>query len=512
MTNPGLLDFFVLEASEYVEQMDGIVAAAGQGPPSPEDLMRASRALRGSAMMARMPSLSELAGGVERVSRALRDGLVMWEPGLQGVITSAIDDLKLLLRSIRTWGPAEEQRAKARAAELARYAPVGARAATPAGPSATGLGFFASEAGDVAKAIDTFIARTGDREALGEILRRARAMRGVAAIRDLPPLAEVVEAVERAAKPLELSSAAPAAPQLALLAAASSVLRDAAQNLSLGQLPSVEGAALDRFADAARAWTSTGDADVVVPIATLFHDDGGPHIVSAAPNPPTTPAQRFRLEAVSQAEHLRRIVADARDARDAAARDRSTRELAGALRALRRGAEGFGERAVAAFVDRIADAAARRDPQALAALDEAAALLAEPSTAPNALAGRLAGLGIGPPAAVPASSAPIRPVAAAPTAPASPPAVPHRARDGRGFTPSGQPLDIALEQTLARFGALDDQPLSDPAPLPIEALLYRGNSALARARQIRDAMRSAPAPDSALLAELYDLLDLAAAE
>lgn len=51
---------------------------------------------------------------------------------------------------------------------------------------------------------------------------------------------------------------------------------------------------------------------------------------------------------------------------------------------------------------------------------------------------------------------------------------------------------------------------SGTSPVPIEALLYRGESALARARALSDVLRgtSAPAPDA--LAELYDLLDLSA--
>jgi hypothetical protein len=48
--------------------------------------------------------------------------------------------------------------------------------------------------------------------------------------------------------------------------------------------------------------------------------------------------------------------------------------------------------------------------------------------------------------------------------------------------------------------------------VPIEQLLYSGRAALDRAREVRDALRARPgAPDPALLAELYDLLDLAAA-
>ena len=48
-------------------------------------------------------------------------------------------------------------------------------------------------------------------------------------------------------------------------------------------------------------------------------------------------------------------------------------------------------------------------------------------------------------------------------------------------------------------------------PVPVEQLLYRGRSAIARAREVRDALKSRPG-DPALLDELFDLIDLAASE
>ena len=43
----GLLDFFVLEASEYLERLDGIVAAAGDGAPDFDAITGYARRLRG---------------------------------------------------------------------------------------------------------------------------------------------------------------------------------------------------------------------------------------------------------------------------------------------------------------------------------------------------------------------------------------------------------------------------------------------------------------------------------
>jgi len=66
----GFLDFFVLEASDYIEQLDGLLAHAGAMSPDADSLQRLARALRGSATMAKLPAFAELAGAVERIGRA----------------------------------------------------------------------------------------------------------------------------------------------------------------------------------------------------------------------------------------------------------------------------------------------------------------------------------------------------------------------------------------------------------------------------------------------------------
>ena len=58
MTSPGFLDFFVLEAGEYIEQLDGIILRGGTDL---EALVRSARALRGSATMAKLTPFADLA-------------------------------------------------------------------------------------------------------------------------------------------------------------------------------------------------------------------------------------------------------------------------------------------------------------------------------------------------------------------------------------------------------------------------------------------------------------------
>ena len=53
----GLLDFFVLEASEYTEQLDGALARSAGNAPDLDLFTRNARALRGSATMARVDGI-----------------------------------------------------------------------------------------------------------------------------------------------------------------------------------------------------------------------------------------------------------------------------------------------------------------------------------------------------------------------------------------------------------------------------------------------------------------------
>lgn len=510
----GVVDFFIVEANEYIDRLDALLAAAGPSGPDPEAFTRAARALRGSATMARQQGMADLAAALERVGRALRgagSGL-RWEPSLSAVLVAAVDDLRILLRNVRHWGAEEESRAQARTAELSRLAPP-PPASTPAGraaaasPGAGGAGspFLASETSELARALDHFLA-TSAAEARAKVIERVRALRGVADVRDLAPLPEVMETVEDVLKTIELSApAAATARQQALLAAAAALLRRASRDIAARGRPATDLPELAPF-NAARAALAEerGSADRIVPITELFYDDAGPHVIAAAPHPPTTAAERFRLEVVSLAEHLRLVVAEARSPTSTDHRERLAREMQSALRALGSAANSFGETLVARFAAAWSERTDTLDASALAALDEAAALLANPATRTEELGQALERL-----AAPHAPQAP-----AAPAAPAPPTGQPPRREPIR--TPTGRELHDFLQNGIAGFRDLEERPLSPPVPLPdeeivpIEQLLYRGRRALERAAQLRaEILRQDGTPSREAVQELFDLIDLA---
>lgn len=544
MTAPvGFLDFFVLEASDYIEQLDALLQGSGGGQPDAEALQRTARSLRGSATMAKLSAFAQMSAGMERVGRALREGALEWDPSLRGVLVATVDDCKLLLRNVRTWSPSDDARAQARIDELVRHAPL--RPATPLATSTTAGhdSYLATEASNIGAGLELLATRPSDRDAAANVLRRVRALRGIASVKDHPALADVLEAAESAAQPLELGERTLSPERIALLGAAAMLMRAISDAVRGSRLVDPAGPEMSRFAAALDAMQDKASgADRVVPIAELFYHDGGPTVVTEAPNPPTSPTERFRLEVVSQGEHLRGLVATARNAHDEPSRDRVRRALRQALRALRQSAESFGEREVADFVAMHNDSVVRLDTRALDSLDQVAALLAQPATSGGSLGDRIRAVRAtrGTPAlAMPAQPAPPPPAAPASVPPAAPPApvpagtesarpatlarpaIPARtATPARGATPAGNvALGELLDRGIRTLDTLPKTPLSNPValpeqpPVPIEVLLYRGRAAVERAREIRDEARRSGTPlDADRLAELFDLIDLALVE
>ncbi|MFI5244714.1 MAG: hypothetical protein ACHQQR_05765, partial [Gemmatimonadales bacterium] len=241
-------------------------------------------------------------------------------------------------------------------------------------------------------------------------------------------------------------------------------------------------------------------------IHTLFPDGGGDNIVHAEPNPPTTSAQRFKLEVASQAEHLRRLVGDARRSADAPSRQRLGHELRNAIRSLSRSASSFGESAMAASLDALVETAATLDSTSLTRLDEIAGALA--SKADERVASRTTPVaprmtGDAPGTTTVAATAPAQPAGTVPLAAA----------------PSGAALHDLLGAGISGLSELERTPLAEPAEIeddgvvPIQDLLYRGRAAMHRATQLGHEFRQAGStPNADALAELYDLLELAEAE
>jgi chemotaxis protein histidine kinase CheA len=544
MTSPdGLMHFFILEATDYIDRLDSLLTSAGDEGPDSSAFGRYARNLRGSATMSRQMGIADVASALERLARALRNRAIRWDQSVHGPVVGAVDDLRILVRAVRTPGSDESPRVRARIDELAKLVPASVTAfATPSQSQPNGaITFLAGEAAELARAIDHLVSAPDDDNARAHPAERVRALRGVAELKDIPALGEVVDAVESTLKSLELGAQHVASTrQKTLLTAAAAILRRIARDIASRGRASDDIPELASFKSALAATEQdAGRGDRIVPIAQLFHDDEGPHILTTAPQPPTSAAERFRLEVVSLAEHLRGVVAHARSHRAPEEREKNQRELRSALRALGSAANSFGEKQVARFSAEWSVRVATLNDAQLEALDRAAALLANPATRPEEVArglerlaaprapqpgvrGAPAGaLGDADVAAILRTPTPMSavPVTRAPSpAPVKPDNTRVATREPAARTPTGRELRDYLQTGIAGFGALEATPLSNPALIPdetivpIEQLLYRGKAALSRARELRDEMLGARVPQRETIEELFDLLDLAIAD
>ncbi|HTR79073.1 MAG TPA: Hpt domain-containing protein [Gemmatimonadaceae bacterium] len=540
MTGPApLLDFFVLEAVEYLEQLDAILSRTPAGSvPDTAAVQRLARALRGSATMAKLSAFAEVAAGIERMGRGLQNGTVQWTPGVGASLIGAVDDLKILVRSARTWSAADTERAGARVAELARYAPLPVSSTAPTPVVTGGLTFFATETMNIAAGVELLATRPDDRDAAGQVLKRLRALRGVAGIKDVPGLVDVLDATEDAAMGLERGTG-PVSPRgEAVLRAAASVLRRCSNELRDGAAADSRASERLAFAEAVERWFEHEEHDeTVVPIEELFYADQGPHIVSAALHPPTSSGERFRLELVSSGENLRGLV-EAADATHGEATPRTRREFRRAIRGVAAVARSFGDRTSAGFFDDVAAGLATAKPLDLTELAHIAAALTNPGPHGELLFAKLAGersADVERPPEAAVADVPLPPAPVSRSSFKTPlmveqvdgePQASTPPRDGRpSVRASSDEASTAatrdlLDAGVSAIGRLAGRSLATPASIPqaeivsIESLLYRGRGALVRAIELRDELRrsgSLGAPPETL-DELFDLLDLALAD
>lgn len=496
--SPELLEFYLVEATEYVDALDQLLTSPASSPDA-NALLATARALRGSSTMAKVDPISELSLAVEQIAIRSRDFELPWSQELYRSLRGCVDDLRMLVRGVRVWSDREQARADERLADLRRHLPNETRRPTPPTSEATTPVFVALQAAAIAAGLDTFLASPVQRRALDDAVGRSRTLRGIAGIADFPPLADVADAVERTARRL-MPDATLALEERELFQAAAAVFGRAADQLrAAGRLepPVEESARLARAVSALEA--PSAPAPPVVRIDHLFFADEGPHVVQRSGTPPMSAEQRLHRELLSRAEHLQRLVGESRIATDPVARARAARELKGSVRELETIAASFGAHQVAAF---FADAGRDADilaPSELDALASAARLATAPFTTLDELEQRIA---------VVQRNRRLTPAAAQA-------AVTHAATVGRSATPTGRELQDLLATGLEGLSSLESEPLIEPAPvesetvLPIDDLLYTGDAALLRAIELRDALRDRGTAPGEALEELFDLLDLA---
>src|SRR3989441_7133095 len=538
MTGPaqplGMSDFFALEAGEYLERLDGLLAKSDH--PNADELVRLARALRGSALMANQQPIARAAAGLESLARAVREGRRPWDAQTTQLGVRAVDDLKIFVRRAGSWTEADTAKAEALGQELDQLAgrpSAQIRAVEALGLDAGARAFVAREGAAIASALDraaqALRASSPGPDPLQHVLRALQPLRGLAALADLPPLPDLLDGIERTIAELSRSGLAPPEHVAELCQTAATAIARAAREVAERGRPDPEAAEFRRFAELlVRSMESEPD---VVSIGSLYYNDSGPHLVSRGV-PVARPSTLGRLELVSHGEHLRQAADSLERAPSATQRELRAHTLGSTFRALADAGGG-------ALADRVAEfaGAAREAVANGSAVSHAAAFAAELRRVGDLLARATAGdedalaAELGPPIEQIKSlghpgAAPPVPIETLAPAPPPPPARPvaQPARPAAARTAAETPDLVgswAAYERMVQAGvgpasleeliALKDALPKDSLPVvDVRTLLYRGQQALKRAQELRAAAQHASGDSLlALVDEVCDLVALA---
>ncbi|HEX6992289.1 MAG TPA: hypothetical protein VF151_10395 [Gemmatimonadales bacterium] len=335
----GSADFFALEAGECLDHLDVLISQPDGGDPS--QMLRYSRALRGSALMANQTAIARSAAGFEALARAVRDGKRAFDAVAREQASQAVDDVRHLVRRVKEWGPGDEARATRIASELAALAGGEVRDPrqhpTPSGSQAqTGVrAFVAREGALVASALDraarSLEATPEAREPLYAVLRRMQSLRGLAELSELSPLPEVLDGIELAVGDLtRLFAPPPGVP--ALLDAAAAALTRIARDVADRGTPEPGAPEAQQFTD--RLLRAFASEDDVVAIEQLLDRANGDAIVRSSAQPQFAPPSPLGpVELVSHGEHLVQAAEQLMTAASVTARDLRLYALVPAFRA-----------------------------------------------------------------------------------------------------------------------------------------------------------------------------------
>ena len=561
MTNPlAASDFFALEAGECLDRLETLVNRV-ERPPA-DDFLRATRVLRGSALMASQQPIARAAAGMEAVARAMRENRREWDPGTREQLAQAVEEFRFLVRRVREWSEGDTARAHRLGLGLESLAgrPGSVPAERRGGHAELNTGvraFVAREGALIASALDraarALLTAPEDREPLYTVIRRMQSLRGLAELGELVPLPEILDGIELAIGDLTRLFAPPPGVDQVMSAAAAALTRISRDIAEQGR-PDAETEEARHFTDLLlRAFAVERD---VISIESLYFDNDPAPVTPPSSQPRfASPAPLGPLELVSHGEHLCQIADLISRSRSPIERDLRLYHLLGTLRTAGPPGSDPVSSALSVFARATREAlgsgvAATGGDSLVRCLGEAGELLRSVADADDRMqvsrrlldvAHRLDsvrtgaepqhGISTALPATADADVVPIEslaydadsdivPIESLAPSDASPAgrgleasfATLERLQREQGATPVTPSLDGLLQRSTAA------SPVDQEEPIAIEALCYRGRSALQRADAVgRDLAAALARPQDLatirpLLQELLDLVPLALVE
>jgi chemotaxis protein histidine kinase CheA len=352
MTQPlGIDDFFVLEAGDYLDRLANL--SGNTTAPSSDELVRFTRALRGSALMANQQPIARAAGGLEHLVRAFRDGRRAWDGELSSLVREAVDMLRTLVERARNWTPEDTARAERLAMQLEGAAGGPAKPAPAMAPPPSEAGvraFLARESAALGSVLDQaariFQAGTAAPDTLQVVLRRMQPLRGLAALSDFPPLPDVLDGIERTLVGVSRLEISPVSGGGRLEAAARALSR-AARDIADRGKPDLEASEFRGFATLLLA--SEDEEQPAVPIESLFFAGENGIVQRGVPPRGAVGGGMGAAAVVSRGEHLCQAADEIAEATTATQRDLRLHVLVGDLKTLGNGLPTGLEVAVDAF-------------------------------------------------------------------------------------------------------------------------------------------------------------------
>ncbi len=275
----GMTEFFGMEASEYLERLDALVSSPQR--PDTQELVRLTRALRGSALMANQEKIAAAASAFEAFCGAIHAARVQWDEASRQLAIRTTDDLKVLVRAVADWGAQEDSLAAKIEGELnavAGHRPAARQAS--AGLNTGARAFIGREGAAVASALKraatSLATNPDDEKPLKAIIKVMQPLLGIASLREAPPIPDLLDAIDSMVSEYARRSQ-PITNIGEIFGAAALALARAAREVASTGKPDPESQEALRFANLLGGALGSGAGAVA--IEDLYFDDAGPHVV-----------------------------------------------------------------------------------------------------------------------------------------------------------------------------------------------------------------------------------------